>query len=126
MLTVKRVLVIDDEDDTREVAKISLEMVGGWEVFSACSGAEGLALAESRQPDAILLDVMMPGMDGPTTFELLRRQPATRDIPVIMLTAKVQATDRISFLELGVTGVIAKPFDPLSLPKEISEVLGWV
>ena len=83
-------------------------------------------MAESRQPDAILLDVMMPGMDGPTTFEILRSQAATRDIPVIMLTAKVQASDRVSFLELGVTGVIAKPFDPMSLPKEISEVLGWV
>ena len=126
MITSKRVLVIDDEDDTREVAKISLEMVGGWEVISACSGAEGLALAESRQPDAILLDVMMPGMDGPTTFEILRSQAATRDIPVIMLTAKVQASDRVNFLELGVTGVIAKPFDPMSLPTEISEVLGWV
>ncbi len=122
----KRVLVIDDEDDTREVAKISLEMVGGWEVLTACSGAEGLVLAESRQPDAILLDVMMPGMDGPTTFESLRSQEATRDIPVIMLTAKVQASDKSSFCELGVTGVIAKPFDPMSLPKEISEVLGWI
>ena len=126
MITGKRVLVIDDEDDTREVAKISLELVGGWEVLTACSGAEGLILAESRRPDAILLDVMMPGMDGPTTFEHLQGQEATRDIPVIMLTAKVQASDKISFRELGVTGVIAKPFDPMSLPQEISEVLGWI
>ena len=126
MLTGKRVLVIDDEDDTREVAKISLEMVGGWEVLTASSGAEGLVLAGRLQPDAILLDAMMPGMDGPTTFENLQAQKATRDIPVIMLTAKVQASDRIRFRELGVTGVIAKPFEPMSLPKEIIEVLGWV
>ncbi len=126
MLTGKRVLVIDDEDDTREVAKISLEMVGGWEVLTACSGVEGLVLAESQQPDAILLDVMMPGMDGPTTFEKLRSQEATRDIPVIMLTAKVQASDKSSFREMGVSGVIAKPFDPMILPKEISVVLGWI
>ncbi len=102
MLAGKRVLVIDDEDDTREVAKISLEMVGGWEVLSARSGAEGLALAEDQKPDAILLDVMMPDMDGPTTFQKLRGQEATRDIPVIMLTAKVQASDRVRFRELGV------------------------
>lgn len=126
MIGGKRVLVIDDEDDTREIAKISLDMVGGWEVLSARSGAEGLALAEGQQPDAILLDVMMPDMDGPTTFQKLRGLAATRDIPVIMLTAKVQASDRIRFRELGVSGVIAKPFDPMSLPREIIEVLGWV
>ena len=124
-MTAKRVLVIDDEDDIREVAKVSLEMVGGWEALTASSGSEGLEKARAEQPDAILLDVMMPDMDGPATFHRLQDDAALRHIPVILLTAKVQANDRRQFAELGVRGVIAKPFDPLSLPREVSEVMGW-
>ena len=124
-MTPKRVLVIDDEDDIREVAKVSLEMVGGWETLTARSGSEGLEKARSEQPDAILLDVMMPDMDGPATFRRLQADDTIRHIPVILLTAKVQANDRRRFAELGVKGVIAKPFDPLGLPREVSEVMGW-
>lgn len=119
------ILVIDDEDDIREVAQISLEMVGGWVVLTARSGSEGLAKAESERPDAILLDVMMPQMDGPATFRQLQANPATRHIPVIFLTAKVQAADRVSFNDLGVAAVIAKPFDPLMLPHQVAEALDW-
>ena len=124
-MTAKRVLVIDDEDDIREVAKVSLEMVGGWEALTASSGSEGLEKARAERPDAILLDVMMPDMDGPATFHRLQADAALRHIPVILLTAKVQANDRRRFAELGVMGVIAKPFDPLTLPREVSEVMGW-
>ena len=124
-MTPKRVLVIDDEGDIREVAKVSLEMVGGWETLTASSGSEGLDRARAEQPDAILLDVMMPDMDGPSTFIRLQADEAIRHIPVILLTAKVQANDRRRFAELGVKGVIAKPFDPLGLPREVSEVMGW-
>ena len=124
-MTAKRVLVIDDEDDIREVAKVSLEMVGGWEALTASSGRDGLEKAKAEQPDAILLDVMMPDMDGPATFQRLQADAALRHIPVILLTAKVQANDRRRFAELGVRGVIAKPFDPLSLPREVSEVMDW-
>ena len=121
----KRVLVIDDEDDIREVAQLSLEAVAGWEVYSASSGSEGLRVAAEQQPDAILLDVMMPEMDGPSTFRALQAQESTAGIPVILLTAKVQASDRSRFEGLGVNGVLSKPFDPMELARQVSETLGW-
>ncbi len=121
----KRVLVIDDEDDIREIAQDSLEMLGGYQVSTASSGTQGLADARVQQPDAILLDMMMPDMDGSATFKGLQEDPATRGIPVILLTAKVQASDRLRFATLGVAGVIAKPFDPISLPSQVAQVLGW-
>lgn len=120
-----RILIIDDEDDIREVAAMSLETMAGWEVVMADSGAEGLSRAAICQPDAILLDVMMPGMDGPTTFQELRRNPATAGIPVLFLTAKVQASDRRRFSDLGIHAVLVKPFDPLTLSTEVATVLGW-
>jgi CheY-like chemotaxis protein len=120
-----RILIIDDEEDIREVAGLSLETVAGWEVFLANSGPQGIARAIEHQPDAILLDVMMPGMDGPATFRELRGNPATAHIPVMLLTAKVQATDQRRFADLGVEAVLFKPFDPLTLSDQISGVLGW-
>src|SRR5215813_14131789 len=125
MGVTKRILVIDDEDDIREVAQVGLEMVANWQVITASSGGEGLVKAKAEQPDAILLDVMMPDLDGPTTFRKLQDEAATRHIPVLLLTAKVQAADRRQFAELGVKGVIAKPFDPLKLAEEMSRILGW-
>ena len=122
---VHRILIIDDEDDIREVAAMSLESVAGWEVILASSGQQGLARASEYLPDAILLDVMMPGMDGPTTFRELRRNPRTARIPVLLLTAKVQANDQRRFADLGVEAILFKPFDPLTLSQEISTVLGW-
>jgi len=121
----RKILIIDDEDDIREVAALSLESVAGWEVVTASSGAQGLARAVEHQPDAILLDVMMPGMDGPSTFRELRKNPATAKIPVLLLTAKVQTSDQRRFADLGVESVLFKPFDPLTLANEISGVLGW-
>jgi CheY-like chemotaxis protein len=121
----RKVLIIDDEDDIREVAALSLESVAGWEVIVASSGAQGLARAIEHNPDAILLDVMMPGMDGPTTFRELRKNPATARIPVLLLTAKVQSSDQRRFADLGVEAVLFKPFDPLTLSDQIAGVLGW-
>ena len=120
-----RILIIDDEDDIREVAALSLESVAGWDVVTANSGAQGLARAAECMPDAILLDVMMPGMDGPTTFRELRKNPLTARIPVLLLTAKVQANDQRRFADLGVEAVLFKPFDPLTLSNQIASVLGW-
>jgi CheY-like chemotaxis protein len=120
-----RILIIDDEDDIREVAAMSLETVAGWEVMVANSGAQGLIRAATYKPDAILLDVMMPGMDGPTTFRELQKNPVTAKIPVLFLTAKVQATDRRRFADLGIHAVLVKPFDPLTLYTQIANVLGW-
>jgi CheY-like chemotaxis protein len=122
---VRRILIIDDEDDIREVAALSLETIAGWEVETASSGALGLSRAIEYQPDAVLLDVMMPGMDGPTTFRELRKNPATAHIPVLLLTAKVQSTDQRRFADLGVEAILFKPFDPLTLATQIADVLGW-
>jgi CheY-like chemotaxis protein len=120
-----RILIIDDEEDIREVAALSLETVAGWEVVKADSGAQGLARAIEHQPDAILLDVMMPGMDGPATIRELRKNPATVRIPVLLLTAKVQSSDQRRFADLGIEAVLFKPFDPLTLSTQIADVLGW-
>ena len=119
------ILIIDDEDDIREVAALSLETVAGWDVVTANSGAQGLLRAVEHQPDAILLDVMMPGLDGPTTFRELRKNPATARIPVVLLTAKVQSNDQRRFADLGVNAILFKPFDPLTLAQQISDALGW-
>lgn len=124
-MTLRRVLVVDDDDAIREVAQMALEIVGGWQVTVANSGAEAVKLAEAERPEAILLDVMMPVMDGPTTFTRLRENGATDDIPVIFLTAKVQAGDRRAWTDLDIAGVIAKPFDPMTLSTEVAEMLGW-
>ena len=121
----RRILIVDDEDDIREVAQMSLEMVAGWEVIPARSGEEGVRLAAAHRPDAILMDVMMPGMDGPATAQRLREQVETAAIPVILLTAKVQPADRGRFEGVGVAGVLAKPFDPMQLAAQVSAVLGW-
>jgi len=125
-MRTRRVLIVDDEDDIREVAQISLEMVAGWEVLTAASGSEGLEIASAVQPDAILLDVMMPDMDGLATFQKLQADPVIRQIPVILLTAKLQPSDRKRFSELGVAGVLAKPFDPLELAGQVKDTLHWL
>ena len=122
---MRKVLLVDDEDSVREVAQMSLEVMAGWDVVAVNSGARALEVAAAEKLDVILLDVMMPDMDGPTTFHALRELPATRDIPVILLTAKVQADDRASFAQLGVAGVITKPFDPARLHVSVEEILGW-
>jgi len=121
----KKILVVDDEDHIREIASVSLELTMGWKVLMAGSGADALGIAPLFQPDAILLDVMMPEMDGPTTFLRLQDDPSTRGIPVIFLTAKVQAADRRRFTELGVRSMIAKPFDPLRLATDVAAALEW-
>jgi CheY-like chemotaxis protein len=125
MTVSHRILIIDDEDDIRQVAALSLETVAGWDVIVANSGLQGIQRASDHQPDAILLDVMMPGMDGPTTFRELRRNPVTAHIPVLLLTAKVQGADQRRFADLGVEAVLTKPFDPLTLADQMSQILGW-
>jgi CheY-like chemotaxis protein len=119
----RQILVIDDENDIQEVARLSLQLTENWTVMSANGGAAGALLALSAEPDAILLDVMMPDMDGPSTLRILQQQGVT--IPVIFLTAKVQPADRQKFMQLGVKGIISKPFDPLALGRQIKEILAW-
>jgi two-component system alkaline phosphatase synthesis response regulator PhoP len=121
----KRLLIVDDEEHIREIAATSLELTQDWETTTAECAREGLRRMHDWQPDAVLLDVMMPDMDGPTAFEQMSRDPATAHVPVIFLTAKVQTADRQRFLLIGVRGVIAKPFDPLTLGEQVKGILGW-
>jgi CheY-like chemotaxis protein len=121
----RRLLVVDDDDAIREVAQAILELVAGWEVRVASSGQEAVQFCLADPPDAILLDVMMPAMDGPTTCAQLQVDARTRDIPVVLLTAKVQPSERRRWEQLGIAGVLAKPFDPLGLPGQVADLLGW-
>lgn len=121
----RRILVVDDEEAIREVVRLGLEVATDWAVDVAANGAEAVALCGADPPDAVLLDVMMPTMDGPTTFARLQEDPRTRDVPVILLTAKVQPAERRRYEDLAVAGVLAKPFDPLALPGQIADLLGW-
>lgn len=123
-MTRRDLLLVDDDASIREVIQLTLEVVGGWTVRMAASGAEAIARVQERKPDAILLDLMMPGMDGPTTLSRLQ-QADSGDIPVILLSAKVQRRDTDDLDTLGVAGVIGKPFDPITLPDRISSILGW-
>lgn len=124
-MSVRRILVVDNEEYIQEVAKICLETVAGWQVSTVGSGQEALKIAAAEQPDVILLDVMMPDMDGPTTFQKLQANPATQQIPVILLTAKIQASDRRRYEQMGLTAAIAKPFNPLELANQVATALGW-
>ena len=124
-MSVKKILVVDNEEYIREVTKISLQTTAKWQVVTASSGTEGVQKAETEKPDAILLDVMMPDMDGITTFKHLQENSTTQQIPVILLTAKVQNADRNRYKDLGIKAAIAKPFSPLTLAQEISQLLGW-
>lgn len=121
----RRILLVDDEPAIREVAQAGLELVAGWRVEAAADGAQALALCTADPPDAVLLDVMLPKMDGPTTFARLQEDPRTRGVPVILLTAKVRPAERSRYEDLAVAGVLAKPFDPITLPGQIAELLGW-
>ncbi len=122
-MTIRKVMLVDDEDDIRTIGQLSLGRVGGWQTVLAASGAEAVTKAAAEQPDLILLDVMMPGMDGPTTLGRLRAQEATAKTPVIFMTAKIQKQEVARYLELGAVGVIGKPFDPMTLPAEIKRLL---
>ena len=121
----KCILVIDDEADIHTVAQIGLTLATDWMVLNASSGMEGVNIACQQHPDVILLDVMMPQQSGVETLKILQATPETKDIPVIFLTAKVQATHRREFYRLGAKGVIAKPFDPTTLASQVSGFLGW-
>jgi CheY-like chemotaxis protein len=116
---------VDDDDSIREIAELSLEVVGGLQVLTASGGAVALELAREHHPDAVLMDVMMPDMDGLSTFRHMQADVGMRDIPVILVTAKVQVGDRQMWDGLAISGVISKPFDPMTLATQVGEMLGW-
>ena len=120
---IRKLLIVDDEPDIRTITRVAARRSAGWEVLGAGSGAEGLELARSERPDVILLDVMMPQMDGLELLERLRSEPETAQIPVIFLTAQVHEDDPEHYRGLGAAGVIAKPFDVLGLATEIRRIV---
>ena len=120
--TLATILYVEDEPDIRAVAQMALEAVGGFTVIACASGAEALAAAPAAVADLLLLDVMMPGMDGPSTLKALRDLPGCAGTPVIFMTAKVQAAEIAQYRELGALDVIHKPFDPMELSAQISSI----
>jgi len=126
-MTAKRVLIIDDEADVRAVVRGCLEDLASWQVTTAASAKEGLVKVLAEQPDAILLDVMMPGMDGLSFLRALRTYLAgeARSTPVVLLTAKASFSPADELPQLAVKGVISKPFEPLTLANQIANFLGW-
>jgi CheY-like chemotaxis protein len=118
-----RVLLVDDEEDIRKVGKLSLEAVGHFETTLATSAREGIEAAKSDRPDLILMDMMMPGMDGLAALAEIRATPELDGVPVLFMTAKVQRSEVALYVKRGAAGVIAKPFDPMTLPDEIRKIL---
>jgi two-component system, OmpR family, response regulator len=120
--TLHRILFVEDDPDIQTVARMALEALGGFTVLACSSGAEALAKVDGFVPDLVLLDVMMPGMDGPTTLEALRQRAACREVPIVFMTAKVQAQELAFYRELGAEEVIAKPFDPMVLAERVRAI----
>ena len=120
---VRKILMVDDDADIRRIGHVSLAKVGKWEVALASSGTEAIDMALREQPDLILLDVMMPGLDGPSTLTKLKADPDTAGIPVIFMTAKVLTEEVEQYMALGAQGVVMKPFDPMTLPDQIRRIL---
>lgn len=122
-LPLTRILYVEDDADIRTVAQIALEVVGGFALRSCSSGREAVdAVAAGYAPELMLLDVMMPDMDGPSTLASLRRLQATAHTPAVFMTAKVQSTEIAFYKSLGAIGVVAKPFDPMQLAQQVREL----
>lgn len=121
----KQILIVDDQEHLRELIQLCLEDIAGWNTLVAESGQECLQILQTERPNAILLDLSMPGMDGFGVYARLRSDPITRSIPVILLTARVLSSDIDEFAEMGVAGLIRKPFEVTTLPEKVAEILGW-
>jgi CheY-like chemotaxis protein len=121
----KQILVIDDEEVIRLVVRSCFEDLAGWQVTTVSSGRDGLQRIQESLPDAIVLDVMMPEMDGLTFLTLLRQTTNGATVPVVLLTARSELTNAVTCAKLGVMGAIAKPFDPIHLINQMTQLLGW-
>lgn len=122
MTTLQRILYVEDEPDIQAVARLALEMLGGFQVKTCASGAEAIREAPAYAPDLLLLDVMMPDMDGPDTLRALRALPGLAQVPAIFMTAKVQPQEVAQYKALGALEVIAKPFDPMALAAQVKTI----
>lgn len=119
---LRRVLLVDDEPDIRTIAELSLATIGGLEVEPATDGHDAVRRVGASRPDLVLLDVMMPGLDGPATFAALRAVPGCADLPIVFMTAKAQKREVRALLELGAIGVVTKPFDPMTLADDVRRI----
>lgn len=119
---MNNLLLIDDDPIVRRIAQISLTKIGKWNVTTAESGTSALQILQHSIPNLIMLDVLMPGMDGIETFECIKKLESLADVPIVFMTAKVQTHEVERYYELGITGVIVKPFDPIKLPIEVRKV----
>lgn len=122
MTTLQHVLCVEDEPDIRLIAQLALETVGGLRVSLCAAGTEAVEAARRERPDLVVLDVMMPGLDGPGTLRALRTHPETRELPVVFMTAKVQPAEVAQLMDLGALAVVAKPFDPMTLAEQLREI----
>ncbi|WP_262347497.1 response regulator [Nocardioides dongxiaopingii] len=125
MTTPPTVLIVDDDDSIREITQVTLEVVAGWTVIPASGGEAAILLAQTHRPDLVLLDLMMPIIDGRATFAALQSDERTADIPVVLLTAKLQVGGPQPWDDMNVAGVISKPFNPMTLGDELATMLGW-
>lgn len=121
----KRIVIVEDEKDIRAILRHAIEVIKGWTVFEAPDGAAGLEIIRRELPDAVLLDVMMPNIDGREVYRRLREDDATNSIPVIFVTASLQRHELNSLMELSPVAIIAKPFDPVAIVRTISQLLAW-
>lgn len=119
----RRVMYVEDDPDIRAIAEIALQDVGGFTAALCESGTEALAVAPGFAPELVLLDVMMPGMDGRSTLRALRQLPGMAEVPVIFMTARLQRSEIREYRDLGAIGVIPKPFDPMTLSEQIAQIL---
>lgn len=123
MVAIRKVLIVDDDSDIRKIGRLSLTGVGRWDVCLASSGKEALQITPLERPDVILLDLTMPDMDGMTTLGRLKELPSTQSIPIIMTTTRMESTDVDYCMKEGAAGVLAKPFNPMTLPTDIQLLL---
>ena len=119
---LKRILLVDDEQDIRTIAQVSLESLGGFIIEQCADGDEAMIKVEEFTPELILMDVMMPGKDGPATLLELREIEHMEKVPIVFMTARVQKSEIDEYLKLGAVAVISKPFDPMALPDQIQEI----
>lgn len=119
---LRHIACVDDDEDVLRVAELTLQMVGGYKVTTFSNGQEALDGLVAVNPDLVLLDVMMPKMDGPTTFKAMKQRPDLKHLPVVFLTAKIQPSERRNYEAMGAAGVLAKPFDPATLPQDVERI----
>lgn len=122
-MAISKVLLVDDDPSIRQIGNLSLRNIGKWQVLVAASGEEAVALVLREAPDVVLLDYMMPGLDGPATLRHIREHASAEQLPVIFLTAKNDQAELAEMLALGAKGVIIKPFAPLLLPGQIRQLI---